>query len=251
MKWFDATYSRLVKNAGEKQVWVSETGWPDAGNTLKQAEPTSENAAQYFLNFVSWAKAKNVNYFYFEAFNEPWKQTEENPQEGHWGLWTSDYELKEGMAQVFDGVTAEDNWSATATPVPTPIPTKAALPPDQEVTPAQQQGSGSISIYLPTGANWPQNGIVAGFIKNADPTQYKVAIYIKVDGNWWSKPYFDYPAVDIYANGYWEALYVTGGNDAEASEIIAVLMPKSASVELAQGGGLPDISGYQSARISR
>lgn len=251
MLWLDATFTRLEKIAGDKQVWVSETGWPDAGNTLKEAEPSAENAVQYFLNFISWAKAKNVNYFYFEAFNEPWKGTEENPQEGHWGVWSSDYVLKPGMERVFNGETMADNWSATATPVPTPIPTKAAPPADPAVTPVQQQGTGTISIYLPTGSNWPQNGIVAGFIKNADPAKYKVAIYIKVDGGWWSKPYFDYPAVDIYENGYWEALYVTGGNDAEATEILAVLMPKNDSVDLAQGGGLPDISGYETARISR
>ncbi|MEA5077512.1 MAG: glycosyl hydrolase family 17 protein [Anaerolineaceae bacterium] len=251
LMWLDATYTKLETMAGEKEVWVSETGWPDAGNTMKGAVPSSENAANYFLNFISWAKAKSVNYFYFEAFDEPWKETEENPQEGHWGLWTSSYELKTGMEKVFEGDSVEDNWTATATPVPSPIPTKAEMPPEQEATPEGPQDTGSISIYLPAGVTWPQNGIVAGYVKNVDPAQYKVAIYINVGGGWWSKPYFDHPSVNIYENGYWEAPFVTGGNDSEASEIVVVLMPKTKSVDLAEGGGLPGLGDYATARISR
>ncbi|MPM68239.1 hypothetical protein SDC9_115170 [bioreactor metagenome] len=158
------------------------------------------------------------------------------------------------MEKVFEGDSVEDNWTATETPIPTPAPTKK--PTDSNMptsTPVMDtpQGPGSISIYLPPGSTWPQNGIVAGYVKNVDPAQYKVAIYIKVDGGWWSKPYFDYPGVDIYSNGYWESTYVTGGNDNEATEIVVVLLPRTTSVELAQGGDLPGLGEYPTARISR
>ena len=244
----NSTYSKLQALAGDKEVWVSETGWADSGDTLQAAVPSSENAAQYLLNFVSWARAKNVNYFYFEAFDEPWKGTEENPQEAHWGIWTSSYEMKEGMGQVFEGNEVPDNWTATVTPVPTKAPTVSATRKPTEVV---VQGPPSISISLPAGKNWPNGGVVWGYTKNVDPTKYRVAVYIKVNGGWWTKPFFDSPLTWISANGYWECSYITGGEDASASEIAAFLVPANASVPQANGGGLPEMGSYPVAKISR
>jgi exo-beta-1,3-glucanase (GH17 family) len=252
ISWLNTTYTQLQKSAGEKEVWISESGWPDSGNTIKKAVPSSENSAAFFLNFVSWAKAKNVNYFYFEAFDEPWKETEKNPQEAHWGIWTSDYKLKEGMQQIFDGNSVEDNWTLTETPVPTRAPVSrstaaATIPPSESAA----QGPAAIYITLPAGSNWPVNGVVQGIVKNADPNKYHVAVYIQVGGGWWTKPLFDIPLTKISPSGSWSTPYITGGNDIDATDIVAVLLPNEAGVQLAQGGGLPDISNYVSARISR
>lgn len=67
-----SSYRRLRDAAG-KEVIVGETGWPSGGEAVGAAEASPENAASYFLNFVSWARAENVRYFYFEAFDETWK----------------------------------------------------------------------------------------------------------------------------------------------------------------------------------
>lgn len=53
MAWLHARHQRVVGAAGGKDVIVSETGWPSDGNTITDAVPTSENAAYFFLNFVS------------------------------------------------------------------------------------------------------------------------------------------------------------------------------------------------------
>jgi len=97
-------------------IIVSETGWPSCGNQVGDAVPSPENASFYFLNFVSWARANNVPYFYFEAFDESWKAVYEGPQGACWGIWDKDGNLKPGMQDVFDGKVMQDNWSSTAIP---------------------------------------------------------------------------------------------------------------------------------------
>jgi exo-beta-1,3-glucanase (GH17 family) len=94
-------HKNLVKLAGDKQVIVSETGWPSSGNAIGNAVPSSENASMYFNNFVSWARKNNVQYFYFEAFDETWKATNEGPQGAHWGIWDKNGNMKPGFEAVF------------------------------------------------------------------------------------------------------------------------------------------------------
>ena len=64
-------HKNLVDHAGNKQVIVSETGWPSSVNTVGSAVPSLENASKYFNDFVLWARKNNVEYFYFEAFGRP------------------------------------------------------------------------------------------------------------------------------------------------------------------------------------
>jgi exo-beta-1,3-glucanase (GH17 family) len=96
-------YQQLKAAAPGKQVLVSESGWPSGGNAVGDAVPSPENASFYFLNFVSWARAEDVSYFYFEAFDETWKAAYEGPQGAHWGVWDKDGNLKPGMQDVFGG----------------------------------------------------------------------------------------------------------------------------------------------------
>ncbi|MBC7328089.1 glycosyl hydrolase [bacterium] len=96
-------YKRLKSSAGNKEVIVGETGWPSAGNPLNNAVPSLENAVSYILQFVSWAKRENIKYFYFEAFDEPWKAKYEGPQGAHWGIWDEKLKMKPGMIKVFNG----------------------------------------------------------------------------------------------------------------------------------------------------
>ena len=86
MHYLHVAHQQLNSAAGGKEVIVSETGWPSAGNPVGDAIPSPDNASFYFRNFVSWARADQVKYFYFEAYDEPWKATPPaQPQEAHWG----------------------------------------------------------------------------------------------------------------------------------------------------------------------
>ncbi|HWQ50043.1 MAG TPA: hypothetical protein VN414_14085 [Methanosarcina sp.] len=58
--------------------------------------------------------------FYFEAFDESWKATNEGPQGVHWGIWDKDGNMKPGMEKILLGKESEAiipgaNFNASAT----------------------------------------------------------------------------------------------------------------------------------------
>jgi GPH family glycoside/pentoside/hexuronide:cation symporter len=76
--------------AGEKNVIVTETGWPDQGQAVADAVPSAENAMRYFIEVQLWARREGVKLFYFSSFDEPWKLGQEGEVGAHWGLWDKD-----------------------------------------------------------------------------------------------------------------------------------------------------------------
>ncbi len=111
-------YQMLEAAAPGKPVWVSESGWPDCGETLNDAVPTPENAGDYFVDFVSWAEENEVPYLWFSAVNEPWKTAYEGPQGACWGIWDEAGELKPEMARVFRCERVDDDFSLVESAVP-------------------------------------------------------------------------------------------------------------------------------------
>jgi exo-beta-1,3-glucanase (GH17 family) len=204
----------IVQAAHDKQVIVAETGWPSEGDTQGLAVPSPENAAYFFKNFISWARANNTDYFYFEAFDEPWKSQYEGPQGAHWGIWDRYGNLKAGMNAVFLGETIEDNWSQN-----TVIggPGEPAL----EFT------------YVPHYGSFEN---LEGRVLHVAPRSYKVAVYIYVSG-WWTKPYFSQPLTTIQADGRWVCDITTGGVDERATRIAAYLVPLGYQPPSMSGGG--------------
>jgi exo-beta-1,3-glucanase (GH17 family) len=203
MAWLHARHQRVFAAAGGKEVIVSETGWPSAGDTIADALPSSENASFYFENFISWARAEGVAYFFFEAFNENWKSADEDLQGANWGLWTEDGTLKPGMQAVFDGETVPDNWTCGDIPGGTG-------------TPAME-----LTSVPPIGSS--EN--LRGQVWHVAPTNYGVAVYIKVLGGWWTKPFWNDPVTPIACDGSWTCDITTGGEDTQATDIAAFLIP--------------------------
>ena len=200
--------------ANKKPVMVGETGWPSCGDTIGNAVPSPENAAAFFLNFVSWARANNVDYFYFEAFDEPWKSGSEGPQGACFGIWDPNKNLKPGMQAVFDGQTVADNWSQGAIP-------GGPGDPEMEFTLVPQYGDETTDLK--------------GRVWHVNPVNYRVAVYIRVSGNWWTKPSFSQPLTMIGVDGSWSCDITTGGVDPIATEIAAFLVPLGYSPPLASG----------------
>jgi hypothetical protein len=52
-----------------------------------------------------------------------------------------------------------------------------------------------------------------------------VAVYIRVDDSWWTKPTFANPLTNIATNGTWETDVTTGGYDYLANKFAAFLVP--------------------------
>jgi exo-beta-1,3-glucanase (GH17 family) len=218
MAWLHARHQRVVAAAGGKAVMVSETGWPSAGDTIAGAVPTPEKAAFFFKNFISWARAEGVDYFYFEAFDEPWKAAYEGPQGAHWGVWDKDGNLKPGMRAVFDGETMDDNWTCGDIP----------------------GGVGTAMIEFTSVPPIGSFDNLRGQVWHVAPGDHGVAVYIKVSGGWWTKPYFSDPVTTINCEGSWTCDITTGGTDELATDIAAFLIPLTYSPPLAVGlAGLP------------
>jgi exo-beta-1,3-glucanase (GH17 family)/putative ubiquitin-RnfH superfamily antitoxin RatB of RatAB toxin-antitoxin module len=109
----DGRHKNIVNIAGGKTVIISETGWPSGGNTIGSAVPSPENSAKYFNEFVSWARKNNVQYLYFEAFDETWKSIKEGPQGAHWGIWDKDGNMKPSMETVFNTLPNTASYTPT------------------------------------------------------------------------------------------------------------------------------------------
>ena len=189
MAWLHARHQRVAAAAGGKEVLVSETGWPSGGNIIADAAPTLENAALYFLNFVSWARAEGVDYFYFVYRDESWKAAYEGPQGAHWGLWDKNGELKPGMQKVFDDEIMADNWTCGDIP----------------------GGTGTPAIELTLVPPIGSSDNLRGQVWHVAPGEYGVAVYIKVLGGWWTKPYWNNPVTAIACDGTWVCDITTGG----------------------------------------
>jgi glucan 1,3-beta-glucosidase len=87
-------FRRTQKVAAGKKVIITETGWPNQGETFHGAEPSQENAVRYFLNTQQWGQTDNIDIFYFSSFDESWKVGAEGDVGAFWGLWDKDEQLK-------------------------------------------------------------------------------------------------------------------------------------------------------------
>jgi glucan 1,3-beta-glucosidase len=99
----NSAYRDLVNASRGKPIIVSESGWPTCGETRGEAVASAENAKYFLLDFKSWAETNQVGYFYFEAFDEPWKAGTEGPQGACWGLWDQYGNPKPDLNMVLNG----------------------------------------------------------------------------------------------------------------------------------------------------
>lgn len=74
-----------------------------------------------------------------------------------------------------------------------------------------------------------------GKVVNANPKKYRIAVYIYVNGGWWTKPYKNKPTTIIKPNGKWSCDITTGGYDQKATIIRAYLIPAKYKPPLALG----------------
>ncbi|MEP0264611.1 MFS transporter [Dokdonia sp.] len=85
----------LTKNISNgKPVIITETGWPNQGDSTDGATPSSENAMKYFINTSNWAQGEEIPLFYFSSFDESWKVHHEGDVGARWGIWGSNEKLK-------------------------------------------------------------------------------------------------------------------------------------------------------------
>lgn len=112
--------SNYVKSLGaDKPIHIGETGWATVSNghygpTGSKATDEYKEAAYHKL-IREWTNTNGISCFYFEAFNERWKDAQnEHGSENHFGLITIDGQAKYALWDLvdkgtFNGLTRNGN----------------------------------------------------------------------------------------------------------------------------------------------
>ena len=111
---------KYVASLGEKKpIHIGETGW--ATTSWGLYGPNGSNAADqykqalYYKLMRQWSAKNNITCFFFEAFDEQWKDpTHANGSENHFGLFTIDGQAKYALWPlvdngIFKGLTRNQN----------------------------------------------------------------------------------------------------------------------------------------------
>ncbi|KAG7451299.1 glycoside hydrolase family 17 protein [Guyanagaster necrorhizus] len=96
----DVKLAQSLSNTPE--MFVAETGWPtESSDTADESNgPSNASVAnlQTFLDtYICEANTNGTKYFFFEFFDEKWKDEEYGGVEGWWGLFNANRTLKDGI----------------------------------------------------------------------------------------------------------------------------------------------------------
>lgn len=145
--------------------------------------------------------------------------------------------------------TAVVPTTAAATATATPTPLSSAVATDDGAQPrVAVAGLITAMLQLPMVVkSWCTSALILthippyassenlqGRVTCVDPSNYAVAVYIKV-GGWWNKPYWASPKTTIGSNGAWTCDITTSPSDVTATQIAAFLVPKSYDPPLLSG----------------
>ena len=183
------------------------------------------------VQLASWSRALDVPTFVFSGFDEMWK-TNEGAVGPFWGYFTSAGGLKPGMERaLIQCESSPDTWSGNTV----------------------VGGAGTAAIVLTSVPPRGSTAALQGRVEHVRPADNRVAAYILVDGGWWSKPTADMTASTIWPDGTFQIAVATGGNDTQAAEIRAFLLPATMAPPVAAGDAALSaaLSQFPTARATR
>ncbi|GGD17357.1 glycoside hydrolase family 17 protein [Hyunsoonleella pacifica] len=118
-KQYDAVVNYMRSLGINKPVHIGETGWATLSNDYygkNGSRATDEyKSGRYYDLMRKWTNKEEISCFYFEAFDEPWKDvTNEQGSENYFGLFTVGGKAKYAIWHlvdkgVFDGLTRDGN----------------------------------------------------------------------------------------------------------------------------------------------
>jgi len=111
----DAVFERLDelrKAYPDKPIVITEVGWPSRGKIIPrraypgipeaelstEAVPSLVNQATFMREFLNRAKDADLTYYVMEAFDQPWKASEEGAAGSYWGIYNAERQPKFPMA---------------------------------------------------------------------------------------------------------------------------------------------------------
>ncbi len=101
----------LKKLFPKKPLLLSEVGWPSNGRMGGGADATPAEQAIYLRSLVNRLNRQGYNYFVIEAFDQPWKASDEGSVGAYWGVFNAARQQKFN----FEGpVVAIPQWRVLA-----------------------------------------------------------------------------------------------------------------------------------------
>ena len=101
----------LKKLFPKKPLLLSEVGWPSNGRMRGGADASPADQAIYLRNLVNTLNRRGYNYFVIEAFDQPWKASDEGSVGAYWGVYNAARQQKFN----FEGpVVAIPQWRVLA-----------------------------------------------------------------------------------------------------------------------------------------
>ena len=86
-------YNAVAEAYPDKQIIITEAGWATNtnGRGIEPRHVNETNQQQYYEELMEWAEKEQVLVYYFEAFDENWKGSDDPLEpEKHWGLYRAD-----------------------------------------------------------------------------------------------------------------------------------------------------------------
>jgi cellulose synthase/poly-beta-1,6-N-acetylglucosamine synthase-like glycosyltransferase/exo-beta-1,3-glucanase (GH17 family) len=107
-------YHQMQLAFPDKPIVITEVGWPSDGQPRIHATASKTNQAKFLREFLNRAADEKLSYYVIEAFDQPWKRTDEGSAGAYWGLFNADREAKFPMDS--DIITLPDwkHWAAAA-----------------------------------------------------------------------------------------------------------------------------------------
>ena len=101
----------LKKMFPKKPLLLSEVGWASNGRMRGGADATPADQAIYLRTLVNTLNRRGYNYFVIEAFDQPWKASDEGSVGAYWGVYNAARQQKFN----FEGpVVAIPQWRVLA-----------------------------------------------------------------------------------------------------------------------------------------
>lgn len=101
-------YAAVKAAFPDKEVIIGELGWPKNGPKQGEAVPSLDNQRRFIREFATAAAERHIPYYYFEAFDEEWKKTQEGGVGGSWGALWRPVETALPVVEKFPFTVADD-----------------------------------------------------------------------------------------------------------------------------------------------
>lgn len=106
-----ARMAELEARFPDKPILIAEVGWPSFGRARGDAAATLHNAAAFARRFLRLAETEGYDYFFLEAFDQPWKRAEEGEVGAYWGVYDVDRNEK---LDLWGTLSSVPHWQVLA-----------------------------------------------------------------------------------------------------------------------------------------